>query len=334
MSREIVVFRFSSLGDVAMLVPVFLSFHAVYPDYKILLLSRERFRPIFLDLEFVNFIPIDDNKGDISLLKITRLIIQLSFRKAVKIIDLHNVLRTQWLGLICRVLGQKTYKIDKGRAEKKALIAKKGKDLCALKSTFERYQEVFLDAGFSFPLQQNPQIKTKKQTEVKWIGIAPFAKHTSKEISLNWVIDFINLFSSIPNIKFIILGNGEQEEEKANFIIQNTTQTTSWINQFNFQEELNKIKELDLMISMDSGNGHLAAMYHLPVITLWGTTHPFLGFAPYGQPIENSFFPDSKLYPELPISVYGICDRIEYERAVDSISKEMVYERVNQILDL
>jgi ADP-heptose:LPS heptosyltransferase len=32
------------------------------------------------------------------------------------------------------------------------------------------------------------------------------------------------------------------------------------------------------MISMDSANMHLASLYGVPVISIWGATHPFAGF--------------------------------------------------------
>ena len=60
-----------------------------------------------------------------------------------------------------------------------------------------------------------------------------------------------------------------------------------------FSEELDTISNLDCMISMDSGNAHLAAMYGVKVITIWGVTHPFAGFAPFHQPKEYSLLPDT-----------------------------------------
>ena len=44
---------------------------------------------------------------------------------------------------------------------------------------------------------------------------------------------------------------------------------------------------LDIMISMDSANGHIAANCGIPVLTIWGLTHPFCGFKPFDQPIER-----------------------------------------------
>ena len=45
---------------------------------------------------------------------------------------------------------------------------------------------------------------------------------------------------------------------------------------------------LDLMISMDSANGHMAANTGIRVLTLWGMTHPFCGFSPFNQPLDHA----------------------------------------------
>ena len=42
----------------------------------------------------------------------------------------------------------------------------------------------------------------------------------------------------------------------------------------NFKQEIELISNLDLMISMDSANGHIASIYNVPVITIWGLTIP------------------------------------------------------------
>jgi ADP-heptose:LPS heptosyltransferase len=87
------------------------------------------------------------------------------------------------------------------------------------------------------------------------------------------------------------------------------------------------------MISMDSGNGHLAAMYDIPVLTLWGATHPYAGFVPFGQPLSNSLIPNLEVYPWLPTSVYGNKIVPGYENAMRSISPEKVIEKANELLN-
>ena len=86
------------------------------------------------------------------------------------------------------------------------------------------------------------------------------------------------------------------------------------------------------MLSMDSGNGHLAAMYGIPVVTLWGVTHPYAGFAPFGQNEENSILSDREKYPLIPTSVYGNKMPNGYDKAMESISPSKVVNKVEQIL--
>ena len=86
------------------------------------------------------------------------------------------------------------------------------------------------------------------------------------------------------------------------------------------------------MLSMDSGNAHLASLFGVPTITLWGATHPYAGFAPYNQSPENCLVSDRKQYPMLPTSAYGDKKVEGYEEAMRTISVETVVEKVNAVL--
>ncbi|MEE3147340.1 MAG: glycosyltransferase family 9 protein, partial [Bacteroidota bacterium] len=102
---------------------------------------------------------------------------------------------------------------------------------------------------------------------------------------------------------------------------------------FSFEEELALISHLDAMLAMDSGNGHMAALFGVPVVTLWGVTHPYLGFAPYGQPEENQITADRNQFPAIPTSAYGNKVPEGYEQAMHSIQPETVLQRLSVILD-
>ena len=86
------------------------------------------------------------------------------------------------------------------------------------------------------------------------------------------------------------------------------------------------------MLSMDSGNGHMAAMFGTPVITIWGVTHPYAGFAPFNQPESNSLLPDLTQYPKIPTSVYGNKYPEAYQNAIRSISPESVLKKIDEVL--
>ena len=104
--------------------------------------------------------------------------------------DLHDVLRTNVLKSFFYFYGIPFKQIDKGRAEKKALTREENKEFKQLKTTHQRYADVFENLGFPLELSEySPPAKRKllprytilvgKQTQ-KWLGIAPFAQHDSK----------------------------------------------------------------------------------------------------------------------------------------------------------
>lgn len=99
-----------------------------------------------------------------------------------------------------------------------------------------------------------------------------------------------------------------------------------------FQQELQLISNLDVMLSMDSGNTHIAAMLGVKVITLWGATHPYAGFSPFNQPLENALVSDSNQFPKLPTSVYGNKKVKGYEDAMRTILPQTIVLKVKNVL--
>jgi ADP-heptose:LPS heptosyltransferase len=86
------------------------------------------------------------------------------------------------------------------------------------------------------------------------------------------------------------------------------------------------------MVSMDSGNAHLAAMQQVKTITLWGVTHPYAGFAPFYQPTDYCIVSDLKRYPKIPCSIYGNKVLNGYENVMETITPTSVVEKVMSVL--
>ena len=100
-----------------------------------------------------------------------------------------------------------------------------------------------------------------------------------------------------------------------------------------FEEELDLISNLDLMLSMDSGNAHLAAMLGVKVLTIWGVTHPYAGFAAFNQPQDFHLLPDREKYTQIPTSVYGNKYPEDYMDVAGSIHPKEVVEKIQSILE-
>ena len=87
------------------------------------------------------------------------------------------------------------------------------------------------------------------------------------------------------------------------------------------------------MISMDSANGHIASIYNVPVITLWGLTHPYTGFTTFNSDPENQLCVNREKYPLVPNSIYGNKELKGYEDAMRSIGYNEVLARTEVILN-
>jgi ADP-heptose:LPS heptosyltransferase len=336
--QHIAVIRLSAMGDVAMIVPVIRALVLQYPDLKITMVSRPFFKPLFDTLPNVTFFGVDlDNrhKGFIGLL---RLFSDLQKLNIDAVADLHNVLRSKVIRTLFRLFGKKAAFTDKGRTQKKALTRSKNKIFKPLKTMFERHQETLVKLGFQINLE-NPvfpekailsqQILDNTGTKTqKWIGIAPFAQYQTKVYSQDLMQQVIDALAANAQNKLFLFGGGKTEIKSLNNFTKNKINCVLIAGKLNLEQELQLISNLDVMLSMDSGNAHLAAMLGVKTITLWGATHPHAGFAPFIQPLSNCLLPDLNKYPLLPTSVYGNKHVVGYEEVMRGILPETVVAKV------
>ncbi len=337
MKKKIMVFRFSAMGDVAMTVPVIKALTEQNSEVKVQVVSRPFFAPFFTSLENVEFIPADfktEYKGFLGLIKLFG---KLKNYYPDAIADLHDVLRTKVLRNLFGISGKQVVSINKGRKEKKALTRKKNKIFKTLKSTHERYADVFRKLGYKVDLQNTQPLSQPEMSSQlalfmqtfegnKIIGIAPFAAHRGKQYPLEKIKKTIEiLLEKDPGLNIVLIGGGKEEKKKLDELEKiNRNRIVNITGIFSFEEELQLISRLDKLLSMDSGNAHIAALFGVPVITIWGATHPYAGFAPFGQPEENHILPDRKKYPQLPTSIYGNKTFEDFEKIWEDIHEEEI----------
>jgi ADP-heptose:LPS heptosyltransferase len=142
--------------------------------------------------------------------------------------------------------------------------------------------------------------------------------------------EVVNQLAENSNYKILLFGGGKKEIELLNALSTGKENVVVVAGQLKFQQELQLISNLDLMLSMDSGNAHIAAMLGIKTITLWGATHPFSGFFPFNQPLENALVSDRNLFPKLPTSVYGNKMVEGYEDAMRTILTQEVVDKIRK----
>ncbi|MEN8799559.1 MAG: glycosyltransferase family 9 protein [Flavobacteriaceae bacterium] len=339
---HILVIRFSALGDVAMTVPVLTAFTEQFPQTRITFLTRPFFKPIFSGLENITVIGADLKDKHKGITGLARLYSHLSEIEIDAVADLHNVLRTKILKKYFLLSKIPFVQIDKGRSEKRALTRGRNKQFSPLKSTFERYADVFRKLGYDLSLiHSKPKLRLPLsfnnnpdllRSTAKWVGIAPFAAFSSKMYPLDKMEEVIAKLNNTNKYKILLFGAGEYEESVLKRFAGKYSNAINMAGIYTFEEELAVISNLDLMLSMDSGNGHLAAMYGVPAITIWGVTHPYAGFTPFGQNPAYSLLPDRDIFPLLPTSVYGKKFPKGYDEAIGTIEPAQIIDKVASVL--
>jgi ADP-heptose:LPS heptosyltransferase len=333
--QHIAVMRLSAMGDVAMTVPVLRALVNQNPEVKITVISRPFFKPFFDNIPNISFFAFDEKKRHKGFLGLWRLYQDLKPLKIDAFADLHSVIRSKTVRLFFALSGKKTAVTDKARAEKKTLIRPENKIFKPLKPIVERHVETFQKLGLqidlahhSFPEKSilSPEILTiiGQTSSKKLIGIAPFAQYQSKIYPLDLMQKVIDELALDQNNKILLFGGGHKEIEMLESFASGKENIINMAGKIKLQQELALISNLDVMLSMDSGNAHLGAMLGIKVITLWGATHPYVGFAPFNQPMENCLTADRNVYPKLPTSVYGNKIVAGYEDAMRTIAVEDV----------
>jgi ADP-heptose:LPS heptosyltransferase len=326
---------------VALTVPVLQSLKTQYPELEITIVSRPFLKSLFEPLD-VNFHAVnpDHYKGLLGLHKLYK-----ELKKEYhpdKIIDLHYVIRTRIISLFFKLSGTPIFHLNKGRKDKKALTRKVDKVRKVLPHTTQRYSSVFEDAGYSLDFNPKSAVslnfentKTSILSDLAskkiLIGIAPFAFHKAKMWPLSKMTQLIDELY-LQGFGIVLFG-GPDEKEKLDTLIKYPKSIINTAGKLKFNGEIDVMKQLNLMIAMDSSNMHLATLAGIPVVSIWGATHSNAGFGPLGDNHANKVEIHTNDLNCRPCSVYGNieCFRGDYA-CLQQISTEMVMERIKKVL--
>jgi len=327
-----------------MVVPVVWSLAQQYPDVRITVLSRAFARPLFENLApNIGFMEADVKREYRGIKGLNRLYRRLTAKQFTAIADLHNVLRSEFLRLRFNMGRYRVAHISKHRMGRHRLVKRNNKQLTQQPTSFENYIQVFQRLGYTFtanfksifpPEGGNltllpPSLAFLSSDTVPLIGIAPFAAHKGKVYPPELMEQVITMFTSQhPEVRILLFGRGEQEEHWF----------TKWCEQWkqcifvnrnveSMYQELILMSHLKVMLSMDSANMHLASLTGVPVVSVWGATHPYAGFMGWGQSEANA------IQTELdcrPCSIFGqkACRRGDYA-CMHMIKPTTIVEKIN-----
>ena len=308
-NKRVLVVRLSALGDVAILEPVLRQRAAANPDVLFLLAAPPRLEPLFRGMANVQYVPTEKRQKPRELYR------QLSALKPDVVADMHHVLRTIGVDWLFRLHGVSVHYIRK-HCERGI-------------ATWQRYDRVFGYCGLKGGVAMGDYWQVKVSVgQPRVVGVAPFAQHKGKIWPLDMMEQLVLMLSE-RGYRVQLFGSAAEAtvldawDEKYDGV-------ESLAGRYSFEEELERIAALDVMVSMDSANMHFASSKRVPVVSIWGATHPCRGF--YGWK-QNPTWAVQKEMECRPCSKYGNkpCRKGDYPclRRIEPIE---VIEKLEKVL--
>lgn len=302
--KNVLIARLSALTDIIVSIPVVYNACRSNPDVNFIYVTKSSTESLFVNApRNLTVIGVDIRDAYSGLSGVMRLFGYLRGNYEIDtFIDLNDVWQTRILGMLYKMRGTAVRKINNGLNHKRALTRKHNKVMLPLVSQQARYQEVLFRAGISvddgftslFGKEKGSpasfsSVTPPKRPGEKWVGIAPFAKYRGKVYPLDLTEKIVSEISRWENTRIFLFGGGEEECRILDGWTQKYPYCTSLAGKrYGFPLELALLSHIDVMVSMDSANMHLASIVGVPVISIWGATHPYCGFGGWKQSESNA----------------------------------------------
>lgn len=269
-----------------MTVPAIYSLAATYPDMDIYVATRPFFGRMFINapanVKVLTFDLKDKYKGLVGTLRIAR---ELATLHPDYVADLHNMARTIVISNLLRLTGAKVATVDKARSARGKVYA--GGE--AQRQYIDRYFDTFRRLGLDTPCTFKSVYDSLPEIPVTIthpaVGIAPFARYANKTYPPGLMREVVSSLAAKGVNVYLFGGRGPEAETLASW---QKERVTSLAGKYPLEEEIAIMSRLDVMVSMDSANQHLAALAGTKVVSVWGSTTPACGFLGFGQTADNA----------------------------------------------
>jgi len=292
--RKILILRYSSLGDVALVNPLLDRLWQAWPDAEIYFATKKAYVPVVAAHPGLSGVIPLERKG------LGAFFSHLSNLRALNpnlVLDLHDSLRTHLVLLFlrkCRIL---VY--DKEALQRRLLVqkARRGDSL----HTILKYLKVLEPLGFRPASKINFEIYAPKKSQSflreflerrkisssqMVVGLGPGAKWATKRWGWERYAELASRLVEDYRCQLFWFGSGEEIPliHKIQARMRGTTLERGLCvpEYFSLEQSLALLSRCELFIGNDSGLTHLASGRGCRVVVLYGSTDPSLGFEPWG----------------------------------------------------
>lgn len=288
--QSICIIRLTSLGDIVLVTPLIRALRNTYPSARIDMIISKHCSEIMKYNPRIDTLHIIDTKqGTLQVLRQWRKLKQ-TMPMYDLVIDVHDSLRSTFMRI---GLGKEVSVYDSARTFKRNLVTNKTRipieSIIPVPlryfSALKQYPQIKPDdSGLEFWLEKENQQQyypINRGSEPQHILIAPGARHATKRWPPEFYAELIRLLNKWHSATIIMIGGPDDKtlcdtiQEMVGTTVQNRAGSMS------LHEIASLMDSAHCVIGNDSGLMHIAAARHIPVLTIYGSTVPEFGFAPY-----------------------------------------------------
>jgi heptosyltransferase-2 len=344
------------MGDIVLTLPIIQKYKIENPNSIIHVLTKERYRDIFLsELEekSILFIHTSDFK---ELLEIIDLLKKQNYDE---IIDFHNSLRSRFIRFRLNRNVKKIRYYKKNYFKRLVLILFKINFYKKIEPVISKYAGVaVLDidpyARWEYPISEKN--REEAQRKINSITGSPQKLETrpitsnpgngnfrlcimaasvwfTKRWPSDYIIELLHLLLKYSkNIEIFMLG-GNNENQLNEVIIQHSKWAKNIFNtagKININETAALLSTSDLLVTNDTGIMHIATGLQLPTIAIFGSTVEEFGFYPYG--VHSEVLETNIKCRPCASKGRRNCPK-EHFKCMMKIKPTMVYEKILKIIE-
>lgn len=273
---KILVIRFSSIGDIVLVTPVFRCIKKQLPGAELHFVTKRNFKIVTASNPYIDkFFYLDNDLPAIT--------DSLKKENYDYVIDLHNNLRSL---RIKRALKKRSFSINKFNIEK-FLLTNLNINIMPEAHITQRSLETAAPIGISddgLGLDYFiPEKDIVKDSDIPtshaagFISIVIGATYETKKMPVHKLQE---LCYKIDH-PVILLGGKEDHAEGERIASVDPVKVYNACGKFNLNESADLVRRSKLVITHDTGLMHIAAALQKPIISVWGNTSPVFGMYPY-----------------------------------------------------
>ena len=288
--ENILVIRFSSIGDILLASPLLRILKKHYPHATLTFATKKQFVDLVRTNPHVDsilaFDPAEGLRG------LRRLRAELKRRSFDVIIDIHNNFRSQILRSFqpgARVFVYKKYRWQR------FLLIRFGWNLYSeIIPVYRRYLDCVSSLGIAddgLGLEFFPEAEVKRQVQARLreagveegapvIAMAPGASFATKRWPVEYFADVAKRWLEVQKSMILLLGGENDREITSQIAKMAERRIVDLAGELNLMETACALSECRLLITNDTGLMHLANALKIKTLAIFGPTTRELGFYP------------------------------------------------------